>query len=196
MPNNKWEDVLAVSIAAVLKRRVPGVFVETKHNLHYSSIIHDQNGTAVLDTDSDGVAVRRGAAYQQDILCYDKLEIGDVRRIPRVAIELKAGGVTTHDALVYAEKARQLRTMYPYLRFLFVIASNDPHVPVRVLKAGSAFDAIMAIQPMSSWQEIEERDLRRLARVVRDEVKASRALADTLFRRARPTLVWRRLDVE
>lgn len=197
MARNRYEDKLAEAIAARLRARVRAVSVRTKCNLLYSSIVNDRDGKRVMDVDAEGRAVRRGGAYQQDILFFDPLDEGEVREIPRVSIELKAGSVTTHDALVYAEKARQLRTVYPYLRYLFVVVAGDePCLPVRLLKAGAMFDAMMIIRPTKQWDGIEDADLRKLARVVREEIDASRSLGDLWFRRKRSTLVWRKLQVQ
>lgn len=187
------EHVLAESIASYLARRLVDINVVTKCNLLYSSIIHDLDGKRVVDVDADGRTIRRGGAYQQDILMYDDIESGDVREIPRVSIELKAGRVTTHDALVYAEKARQLRTVYPYLRFLFVVAWQWDELPVRLIKSGASFDAMMVVHPTTDGTSIERADLRKLKALVEEEVASSRLLGDVLFRRQRGGLLHRRL---
>lgn len=194
MARNQYEDRLAQAIAANLNDRGLGVRIQTKCNLLYSSIVNDRDGQRVMDVDAEGRAVRRGGAYQQDILLFEQLDEGEIREIPRVSIEIKAGSVTTHDALIYAEKARQLRTVYPYLRFIFVVAWDQGDLPVRLLKAGAAFDAMMIVHPTKQWDSIEEADLQQLTTVLEEEIAASRLLGDVLFRRKRSTLFWRRLE--
>ena len=194
------EDRLAEAIAETLRELVPaeaGVTIDTKHDLRMAAVVDDRTGAGAPALDDDGLAIRRSGAYQQDLLVYEKLEdqAGAAREIPRVAIEVKAGPVTTHDVLLAADRSWRLRETYPYLRMIFLVALESGELPHRLLRVELAYDALMVVRPTPAWNGISSGDAHSLAAIVRDEIQASRATADALFQRRKATLFWRSLEV-
>ncbi|MHB1422294.1 MAG: hypothetical protein ACYC3I_03665 [Gemmataceae bacterium] len=68
----------------------------------------------ILQYNSEGPDLRHNASYETDLLLYDARE-NPGEWIPRVVIECKKGGVTTHDALTYSAKAETHKRVHPYL---------------------------------------------------------------------------------
>ncbi|MEK7407496.1 MAG: hypothetical protein AAB225_20655, partial [Acidobacteriota bacterium] len=89
--------------------------------------------------------------------------------IPRIVAEVKFGGVTTHDVIVYAEKADRIRRVYPYLRYGFVLGGLG-HIPGRVLRLGQRFDFITALTA-----ELQPIELDAFCHLMREEAAASLA---------------------
>jgi hypothetical protein len=119
---------------------------------------------------NDGSGEHRSAKYETDLLVYDIRGNGDW--IPRVVLECKLGGVTTHDALTYSTKAATHRHVHPYLRYGTLIGAFDTALPGRLIRHGAFFDFMMvwwAEQPSKEeWAD--------LTGLLADEVKASRTL--------------------
>jgi hypothetical protein len=59
-------------------------------------------------------------AFQSDILM-EKAEPA----IPLVVVELKFGGFSTHDIIMYSSKATRHKEIYPDLRYGFVVGGSD-----------------------------------------------------------------------
>jgi|SRR5580700_5031947 hypothetical protein len=96
---------------------------------------------------SDGAAMmNHSSVYETDILISDVFETGGW--IPRIVVECKLGGITTHDALTYSAKAATHKQIHPYLRYGFLAGSQDG-IPVRLVKHGAYFDF------MATWQKEE-----------------------------------------
>ena len=53
--------------------------------------------------------------------------VDDDRWKPRVVIEAKVGRVTTHDAIVYSQKASSHRAVHPYLRYGIMLGNRRHH---------------------------------------------------------------------
>lgn len=85
-----------------------------------------------------------GPDSSKDVLIFNRSTDGDTSIVPRVVIELKFGGVTTHDTIVYSEKARRIKAVYPFVRYGLVLGHHKK-VPARVLRLGTEFDFIVAV---------------------------------------------------
>src|SRR3990172_4950683 len=103
-----------------LQAAFPNLQVEAGKSLFYSLYI-DESGNIPLNLNEKGEPVRgAGTAFQQDILLFERVAC-QTSVVPRVAIEVKLGNVTTHDTIVYSEKANLIRNVYPYLRYGFIL---------------------------------------------------------------------------
>jgi len=98
--------------------------------------------------------------------------------------------VTTHDVIVYSEKADRIRRVYPYVRYGFVLGGMK-NIPGRVIRLGQRFDFIAALSDNPSRQEIE-----KFGSLMRDEAAASVRLSDLLFGKGKPTLFRKSLVIE
>ena len=122
---------------------------------HHKPLLYDltvdDDGIIRMGVDDSGEPVRgHGKGFEQDILIYESRDVGDlpvkpcvVTVVPRVVAEVKFNSVTTHDAIVYSEKARRIRTVYPYLRYGLILGGLKT-IPGRVLRLGQGFDFIFA----------------------------------------------------
>lgn len=170
------EDSFSSELIKVLAPRVAPHKVEGKRSLLYD-LSFDDRGTVAMGVDPDtGEPVRgRGRGFEQDILVFDDVTGAHTSVIPRIVAELKFGNVTTHDVIVYSEKADRIRRVYPYIRYGFVLGGMR-HVPGRVLRLGQRFDFIVAISP-----EMKPDELSLFCDLMIEEAAASVALTEVLF---------------
>lgn len=119
------------------------------------------------------VVLGRPSVYETDILIYDVFKTGNW--IPRVVVECKLGGITTHDALTYSAKAATHKHIHPYLRYGFLAGAHNG-IPVRLVKHGAYFDF------MATWQaeEPSQPEWEFLLETLNSEIKASRNLQNLL----------------
>lgn len=109
--------------------------------------------------------------YETDLLIEDVGPAGEW--VPRVIIEAKLGGVTTHDALTYSAKAATHKHVHPYLRYGLLAGAREHYaVPVRLVRHGAFFDFMVAWAALRASAE----EWTRFSELIRDEVIASRTL--------------------
>lgn len=77
------------------------------------------NGDGELKPDHIEEPRRGNYAYETDLLIKKRSP-----SIPLVVIELKAGSFTTHDIIAYSSKAERHKSIYPYLRYGFVVVGS------------------------------------------------------------------------
>ena len=177
----------------LIARVRPGITsakIETGRSVLYEMPI-DDDGVVNMGVDSDsGVAIRgRGTGFEQDILIFEEREGGHTAVIPRVIAEVKLGGVTTHDAIVYSYKAESIRRVYPYCRYGMVIGGLC-NVPGRVLRHGRHFDFICAIlNPLDAAQ------VREFTALLKCELETSRRIGAMLKRKLKPRIIHRDLQI-
>lgn len=142
------------------------VMVYTSEKLTYAHEILCYRG--------DDTVQSRCASYETDLLLCDVCESGDW--IPRVVVECKLGGVTTHDALTYSTKAATHKQVHPYLRYGTLIGNFDDALPGRLIRHGAFFDFMMVwVAEAGSGEEWAD-----LIKLLADEVTASRRLQELL----------------
>ena len=169
-------------------------------HMELCKIVQQQSLVYALSIDDNGEIHKRG--FKQDILIQDnpRLDVPEVVRrarevVPRVVAEVKFRrrpkdpGVTTHDVIAYSEKARLIRTVYPYLRYGLILGGFQG-IPGRAVRLGQGFDFIFAISyPPFVPQQI---DAARTALL--EEVQKSRDLAVTAFGKQEITSFRRRVE--
>lgn len=114
--------------------------------------------------------------FETDILVYEWMD--DEVWKPRVVIETKIDGVTTHDAITYSKKALSHRNVTPFLRYgIFMGGLGQLGVPARVLRHGENFDFMVA------WKayEPETKEWDTLCSILKSEIEASQAVENALF---------------
>jgi hypothetical protein len=144
-----------------------------KSLLYALSIDSDGNVRMGVNSESGEPIRGGGKGFEQDLLIWKPAKEAHTSMIPRVSVELKLGGVTTHDAIVYSEKARRLRAIYPYARFGLILGGL-PSIPGRVLRLGHEFDFICTLQVPFVRKEIKA-----LRAILIKEAGVSRKLAAT-----------------
>jgi hypothetical protein len=165
--------------------------IATHKSLLYDLSI-DDDGEIRKGVDPDsGEPVRGGGkGFEQDILIQDIPPFDGREVVPRVVAEVKFNSVTTHDVIVYSEKARRIRTVYPYLRYGLILGGFQ-RIPGRVLRLGRGFDFIFAISYPFVTQQV---DATRMA--LSEEVQTSRDLARIAYGRQDITSFRRRVQYD
>jgi hypothetical protein len=158
-----------------------------KSLLYALSIDSDGKARLGVDTGSREPVRGGGKGFEQDLLIWKQVKGEDTTLIPRVSVELKLGGVTTHDAIVYSEKARRLRAVYPYARFGMIIGRISA-IPGRVLRLGNEFDFICTLHVPFVRKEINA-----VRTILVKEAGVSRKLAAALETGMKLRLLHRRL---
>jgi hypothetical protein len=143
-----------------------------------------------VDPDSGEPIRGRGRGFEQDILVFDEATDSHGSVIPRIVAEVKFGSVTTHDVIVYSEKADRIRRVYPYLRYGFVLGGMKS-IPGRVLRLGQRFDFIAALS-----EQLAESEVKDFSSLMQSEAAASEALSNILFSNAKPKLVRKTLVIQ
>ena len=172
MNENQFTDYLIKK----LDLDISPLLIETRKSVLYEMAIDDQ-GRVNMGVDSDtGEPVRGGGkGFQQDILIYEETIDGNTSIIPRVIAEVKLRNVTTHDTIVYSEKARRIKRIYPFVRFGLILAEIQ-NIPGRVLRLGECFDFIHTIKNPPSYSEI------KICRsLFNSEIRISKELSKMLF---------------
>ncbi len=123
-------------------------------------------------------------------MVYDEVIDGHTSLLPRIVAEVKFKSVTTHDVMVYSEKADRIRRVYPYLRYGFILGGMKT-ITGRVLRLGQQFDFMAALEA-----ELGDEQLSKFAAVMQDEAAVSQRLCELLFGNSKPTLFRRSLVVE
>ncbi len=169
------EDAFGARLAKRLRPMVPRKYsIGTKRSLLYA-VSFDDEGALQLGQDSNLEPTRGGGTgFEQDLLLFERASGGATSIIPRVSVELKFGGVSTHDSIVYSEKARRIRAIYPFVRYGLILGGLT-HIPGRTLRLGTEFDFVVAMPT-----PIREAGLNRLAKVLRVELRLSCKLSDVL----------------
>jgi hypothetical protein len=94
--------------------------------------------------------------------------------VPRVVVEFKLGGFTTHDALTYSAKAATHKNVHPYLRYGVVIARGQARQAIssKMMRHGQHFDFMLIIEPGN----LSAPDQKQLCELLKDEIRASAEL--------------------
>jgi hypothetical protein len=187
------EDSYARGIALLLGESFEGCKVDVKLNLLYS-LSFDDLGQLKHGVDNDSGYVKRGGGtgFEQDLVLFEEPNPNRaaVSVIPRVVVEFKLRkGVNTHGILVYSEKARRIKAIYPYLRYGLLIGNADS-IPPRVLRLAESLDFITTLPASLSPSAVED-----LKKNLAAEVEASRAIAKLQNGTRKIRGQWRRLDL-
>jgi len=150
--------------------------IATKKKVLYQMAINDKGHVDMgVDIDSGEPIRGRGKGFEQDILIYEETEGGHTSFIPRVIAEVKLGKVTTHDSIVYSEKARRIRRIYPFVRYGLILADMK-NIPGRVLRLGDEFDFIEVV-----GNPLTPSDLKQCIELFKSELETSLGLSKLLF---------------
>lgn len=189
MRKNLDEKSYTINLVDKLRPLFSGYELETGISIFYSLYI-DEAGNIPINQNENGEPTRgKGTGFEQDILLYERVT-GQTNIVPRVAVEMKFGGVTTHDALVYSEKARRLRYVYPYLRYGFLIG-DVAILPPRLLRLGTDFDFILRMSNPPGDEEIKQ-----FSSLLKEEIDTSKKLGQVFSRQTRVELLRRKIIIE
>lgn len=120
--------------------------------------------------------------YETDLLIVEHIS-ADIWK-PRLIIEGKLSKVTTHDAIIYSQKALTHKNVHPYLRYGILLGARQHYpLPGRLVRHGAYFDfmfSCVAAEPSPA-------ELNDLLQIVLDEVEASRYLEEILYNSRKST---------
>lgn len=166
----EWALEVAKIIDVKLKEQFPNLKLSAaaEKKLRYANEISEYT--------SEGVGKIEKMDFQTDILIFQEFPNGTWK--PRVVIETKIRGVTTHDAITYSKKAANHKAVHPYLRYGIFIGKIE-HIPGRLFRHGENFDFMVTWA--DSTPSDEERD--GLVEVIKQEVEASILLDEIMYGR-------------
>jgi len=182
------EDIFTEALVDRLSLNLTSAHVARKMSLLYDLSV-DERGAVQMGVDIDtGEPIRgKGKGFEQDMLIYEKVNEAHTSIVPRIVVEVKYNHVTTHDVIVYSEKANRIRRIYPYVRYGLLLGKFKT-VPGRVLRLGQEFDFICTLQ--HPFVDAQIQDLRQL---LRDEVEVSISLGKLLTGNIKTSMVHRKL---
>lgn len=158
---------------AVLDTKDVSVKVECGRRLPYALEV-DSYGTPGIESWES-----KARSYQTDLLIYDQST--EDSWTPRLVIECKFGGISTHDILTYCTKAATHKQIHPYLRYGILIGNHTSGLDAKVAWHGMYFDFAMVWQTEvasgNEWSNfmdiviLEIRASRKLHAVIHDKFK-------------------------
>ena len=111
--------------------------IDTLTKLPYAYEILEYNNEFVPTKDNS-------MPFETDILIYE--QNGDVIK-PRIIIEAKLSGITTHDAITYSYKAQNHKSITPFIRYGIIIGDRKHYpLPGRLFRHGTNFDFMISFQ--------------------------------------------------
>ncbi len=186
MTEAEFAKMLVARISPLLPQ---GIKAETRKALLYGTQFDDKGKLELHVNVAKEPKRGKGMGFEQDILVFEEVDGSDTSIIPRVAVEVKLSSVTTHDAIVYSQKVRRIRAIYPFCRFGLVIGGFR-EIPTRILRHGQDFDFTCAVSPEQPTNEVHA-----IASIVNSEIETSRLLGALLFARTKASLLWRKVEV-
>lgn len=169
MNEREWVKSLIMKIETKLQKTDKSIYVVAGHRLSYTN--------EVLTYGKDNKPVKtKTVGYETDILIIERLDENSWQ--PRVVIETKLKGVTTHDAITYSKKAQTHKNVHPFLRYGILIGNRGNYsLPGRLFRHGQHFDFML------SWKNFkaDKAEMKHLITILNSEIKASRKLDDILF---------------
>lgn len=117
--------------------------------------------------------------FDQDIVIYeDEIDLSDLPKVdnikvrnidhdcrnsiwvPRIIIELKYNGVTTHGLITYSSIARDIKTIFPNCKYLFVLRYKKTSSDEKLKRNGLNFDNIIYLDSGSAKDEYKKGDFK------------------------------------
>lgn len=166
MDENEWVELMAKRIRKTSLFKRGNLTIETGFRLAYGFEIHSH--------DSANKPAPRSFAFQTDFAVIEKANNGDWK--PRVIAEAKIGGVSTHDAITYSNKAAAHQSVYPFLRY-GVMLGKMASLPGRLYRHGSNFDFMISFKNYRP----NEAEIDVFTNLLRYEVRTSRTMEKLLF---------------
>lgn len=168
-------------IADSLRPNFKSYYVETGKLLLYKQII-DATGKRKPENyqkpKKNTRDMSEGYAFETDILIYRIIQCQDEDVIvPSVVIETKLGGTSTHDIMVYSQKALMHKSVYPYLRYgLLILKGEDDgkaNLDKKFFVHNIGFDFALVLDK-------DIKDIGKLKQKVEEQIKVSETLQKIL----------------
>jgi len=165
--------------------------IATKKSVLYDMTITDK-GIVDMGVDIDtGEPIRGGGkGFEQDILIYENTPNGHTSFIPRIITEVKLNHITSHDVIVYSEKAKRIKRIYPYSRYGLLLAGLKT-IPGRVLRLEGDFDFIFTIK-----EELTENCIKTAREIYESELEISRELSEILTNKKKVSFFRKQIQIK
>ena len=135
MNEKQWSETIKEFLSSVKLNK--NIKIDTLTKLPYAYEILEYDNQFIPTKES-------GMPFETDILIYE--QNGDVIK-PRIIIEAKLGGITTHDAITYSYKAQNHKSITPFIRYGIIIGDRKHYpLPGRLFRHGTNFDFMMSFQ--------------------------------------------------
>jgi len=166
MTESEWISIVSKILSEKLS--------EFNHNIHIGKSKKLRYAFEVQNYENENPVESYSMNFETDILIFETSTQNKWK--PRIVIEGKINGITTHDAITYGQKAIYHKNIHPYLRYGILIG-NLHQLPGRLFRHGSNFDFMM------TWENYEpsNNEINILLDIIKDELKASSLLEDILF---------------
>ncbi len=187
MTENEFTDMFV----SLLSLEISPCKIATRKSVLYDMAITDK-GIVDMGVDIDtGEPLRGGGkGFEQDILIYENTPNGHTSFIPRIITEVKLNRITSHDVIVYSEKARRIKRIYPYSRYGLLLVGLKT-IPGRVLRLEGDFDFIFTIK-----EEVTESCIKAAREIYESELEISRKLSDILTNKKKVSFFWKQLRIK
>ena len=188
MRETEWVELVAEAVRLDLADSNQSLKVETQLKLPYGYEIRAYQEGHKPDAEA--------VEFATDFIIVEGYPDGGWK--PRVVVEAKLGGVTTHDAITYGHKAANHRSVFPYLRYGIMLGNRQHHpLPGRLYRHGTQFDFMISFR---GEYEPSAKELKTFRDVLLEEVEASQKMENMIYQsrrkgRDRHTLFHRRLTL-
>lgn len=179
--NLKREKKFSHEIYKVLHSALPDHKVVEGDNVLYRIII-DPDGRLQPKNPTDG-SKKRGHSFETDILIKKKTD-----GVPLVIMELKSGGFSTHDILVYSAKASRHKAIYPYLRYGLLVEQKKP-IDRKFFIHNTVFDFAFMVKNLKDDRE-------KLIELAHRQVGDAEKLAEAVVKKASKQLYESSVNLE
>jgi hypothetical protein len=167
MNETEWVEIVAKQLRSSFGDDEK-ILIETQRKLAYAYEIlsYDENWE---------IKSGKPTLYTTDLLISEKAN-DEIK--PRVVIEAKILGVTTHDAITYSQKAMTHKSVHPYLRYGIMLGGMKVSpLPGRLIRHGSNFDFMISFSDF----ELSLNELKKLSSIIRSQISVSRELEGMLY---------------
>ena len=155
MNEKQWAETIKEFLSSLKLSKNIKVDTLIKIPYAYEILEYDNNFNPTKDS---------SMSFETDILLYE--QVGDIIK-PRIIIEAKLTGITTHDAITYSYKAQNHKSITPFIRYGIIIGDRKHYpLPGRLFRHGTNFDFMISFQKeelstveKTAFQDIIEKEL-------------------------------------
>ena len=171
MTEKEWTAQICAELQIFFKQK--DFFVETQRKIPYSQEI---------DWYSEGWLPNHmnTSDFETDLVIYEVDAETHIK--PRVIIESKIRGVTTHDAITYSYKAEKHKSITPYIRYGIMLGERKNYpLPGRLFRHGTNFDFMFSFAGLDPTDD----EWNSFIEMIKEEIKFSKTLEEMLHENKR-----------
>lgn len=150
-------------IRVFLDRELEGYEIKSKKPILYKLIINQKGEIEPANCKNP---TAKNLAFETDLLIQKN-------NIPLVICEIKYGRFTTHDVLIYSNKALKHKGVYPYLRYGFVVGGCQ-NITNKFFTHNEGFDFALAMH------KLDDDTLKKLLKIIQSQISNAELLMNML----------------